>query len=63
MEQNSYNCKSVIIRSPTDCSYLKYDTYNDLILIGDIKGLISLYDIRVNKAVKLINNRKKLEIK
>ena len=63
MEQNSYNCKSSVIRHPTDCSYLKYDNSNDLILLGDNRGLISIYDIRVSKAVKIINNKIKSEIK
>ncbi len=63
MEQNTYNCKSLIIKHPTDCTYLKYDSNNDLILLGDNKGLISLYDIRVKKAIKIINNKQKFEIK
>lgn len=63
MEQNSYNCKSTSIRHPTSCSYLKYDNTNDLILLGDNKGLVSLYDIRANKAIKIINNKIKSEIK
>lgn len=55
LSETNNNIKSEfnLFCSPTT---LLYDNYNDLVIVGDEKGRISFYDLRVNKAVKLINH-------
>jgi hypothetical protein len=63
MEQNSFNCYSFNIKLQTECTYITYENTNDLLLVGDNKGMISLFDLRKSKAIKIINTKVKNEIK